>query len=71
MTSATATLGYKLTDNLLARLEYRHDTFDSDGPDRSPFGASDGGVVPGLSTTANSQEDQQDVGLIEVSYIFD
>jgi hypothetical protein len=71
MTSATATLGYKLTDNLLARLEYRHDTFDSDRPDRSPFGASDSGPVPGLSTTANSQEDQQDVGLIEVSYIFD
>ena len=67
--SGTITLGYKLTENLLARLEYRHDKFDT-SPNQSPFGESDHGAVPGFDTT-NTDEDTQDVGLIQVSYIFD
>ena len=67
---ATVTLGYRLTDNLLARLEYRRDWWDAD-PDTSPFGQQARGAVAGVGTLANADTRTQDVGLIEVSYIFD
>jgi hypothetical protein len=61
--SATATLGYKLTNSLLARLEYRHDHFDGRGAEDalgSDFPKHDANF-----------DDQQDIGIVEVSYTFD
>jgi hypothetical protein len=67
----TVTLGYNLTDNLLARLEYRRDMWDA-RPDTRPFGKHDRGTVPGVGTASNTGgTDSQDVGIFEVSYIFD
>jgi len=61
--SATATLAYELTENLTARVEFRHDVIDTDPIDTSPFLNSDSG--------ARGREDQNDVGIIEVVYQFD
>lgn len=63
MTSATVTLGYHLTENLLARLEYRHDTFDGKGRENA-FGADFG-------KHDFEFDDQQDIGILEVNYTFD
>ncbi len=60
--SATLTLAHKLTENLLGRMELRHDVIDPEGPL---------GTV-GLSNKHDSNFDaQQDVGIVEVSYSFD
>jgi hypothetical protein len=59
--SATATLGYQLTDNLMARFEYRRNWWDSD-PDTAIFTNAD---------HATATDDDQDVGILEVSYTFD
>ena len=59
--SITGTLSHHLTDNLMARLEYRHDWVDGHGGvDDDVFFKSD-----------NSFDDQQDIGILEVSYTFD
>jgi hypothetical protein len=59
--SGTVTLAHRLTDNLSARLEYRHDRVDgSQGTDDAVFYKSD-----------NSFDDQQDIGILEVNYRFD
>ncbi len=59
--TGTATLGYKLTDNLLARLEVRYDAFTTDGvPDD---------IFPEGGRTAGSDEDVY--GIINVAYVFD
>jgi hypothetical protein len=59
--SGTATLGYKLTDNLKARLELRHDMVDPD-PDANLFTKHDEGLA---------DEDQATYGIFELSYVFD
>jgi hypothetical protein len=59
--SATGTLGYKLTDNLKARLELRHDIVDPD-PDVNAFPKHDEAVP---------DEDQATYGIFELSYVFD
>ena len=61
--SATATLAYELTNNLTARVEFRHDVIDTDPIDLDPFLKSDSGAL--------GREDQNDVGIIEVIYEFD
>ena len=59
--SATATIAHQLTDNLTARLEYRHDRVDgSDGTDDQVFFEGNG-----------SFQRRQNVGLLEVNYRFD
>ena len=59
--SLTGTLSHQLTDNLMARLEYRHDWVDGHGVvDDNVFFKSDA-----------SDDDQQDIGILEVSYTFD
>ncbi len=57
----TLTLGYRLTENLNARLEYRRDHFDIRGS-RSGFGFTedDGGT-----------DSARDIGIFEVAYTFD
>ncbi len=63
--SATATLGYRLTQNLMARLELRHDDVDVDasgGPDVQPF-PEDDNLLGG--------EDNDTYGIFEVSYVFE
>jgi hypothetical protein len=60
--AGTVTLHHQLTDNLLARLEYRHDVVDVEGG---------GGVDNVFRKHDDNFDDQQDVGIIEVSYIFD
>jgi hypothetical protein len=61
--TGTVTLAHKVTDNLLARLEYRHDVVDTNGPgpesDAVEFKHDGDG------------DDQQDFGILEVSYTFD
>lgn len=64
VTSATITVGHMLTQNLHARLEFRHDTIDVVGSE----GAVDGFTFPNAD---GAFDDQQDVGLLEVSYHFD
>jgi hypothetical protein len=59
--SATFTLAHALTDNVMARAEYRHDVFDARG------GEGD----TGFAEANGDFEDQQDVGIVEVSYSFD
>jgi hypothetical protein len=59
--SGTATLGYKLTDNLLTRLEVRYDSFDTDDSSDEVFPQ---GAFPGGS-------DDEVFGLLNVAYIFD
>jgi hypothetical protein len=58
--SGTVTLGCALTENMVARLEYRHDKFDTNGRLRGLGFPKHGG------TTGD-----QDLGLFEVSYTFD
>jgi hypothetical protein len=59
--SGTVTLAHRLTDNLSARLEYRHDVVDgSEGTDDAVFFKHGGGF-----------DDQQDIGILEVNYRFD
>jgi hypothetical protein len=63
--SATATVGYRLTDHLMARLELRHDDADTDargGLDPRPF-PEDRNLLGG--------ESQATYGIFEVSYVFD
>jgi hypothetical protein len=59
--SATATLGYKLTDNLLTRLEVRYDSFDTDDASDEIYPQ---GAFPGGS-------DDEVYGILNVAYIFD
>jgi len=61
--SATATLGYQLTENLKARLEYRHDWVDG----------SDGGPVDVDFFPAHemSTKERADYTVFEVTYVFD
>lgn len=59
-TSATVTLAQQMTENLMGRLELRHDTIDPEGP----LGGS------GLSSHDGGNEGQQDVGIVEVVYDF-
>lgn len=61
--SATATLAYQLTQNLMARVEYRRIWWDSD-PDTDIF-ANENDV------TGSPGDNDQDVGIVEVSYVFD
>lgn len=63
MYSATVTLGHQLTDNMMARLEYRHDVFDQTGPE-----GAGGNDFPKHDL---ERDDQQDVGLVEFTYVFD
>ena len=70
VTEFTVTLGYKLADNLLARFEYRRDWWDSN-PDTSPLANNSRGQVPGIDGTDISGTTTQDLGIFEVSYIFD
>jgi hypothetical protein len=63
--SATATLGYRLTDHLVARLELRHDDLDTDAR-----GGVDPDVFPEDNNFAGSEE-QATYGIFEVSYTFD
>lgn len=65
--TGTATLAYALTNNLMARLEYRHDVIDTDPADTSPFPQADRGFCGG----ANVCEDQSDSTILEVVYSFD
>ena len=59
--SGTVTLRHQLTDNLLARLEYRHDYVQGhDGTDDAVFNKHGADL-----------DDTQDIGLLEVSYTFD
>ena len=60
--SATGTLSHQLTDNLMARLEYRHDWVEVQGNalGEDVFFKHDGEF-----------DDQQDIGILEVSYTFD
>ena len=61
LTSGTVTLAHQLTDNLSARLEYRHDVVDgSEGTDDEVF-----------YKHSNNLDDQQDIGIFEVNYRFD
>jgi hypothetical protein len=67
MMTATLTLTHRLTENLQARLEYRHETYDQTGPENGAFpsqcddyGKHDGGC-----------DDTLDIAVFEVSYIFD
>ncbi len=62
MVSATATLGYQLSDNLMARLEYRHDVFDGRGSE---------GLLGSDFPAGAGFDDQRDIALVEVSYVFD
>jgi hypothetical protein len=55
----TGTLGYKLTQNLLARLEVRYDTFSTDGVPDEIF-PQGGGIADGDL-----------YGIINVAYLFD
>jgi hypothetical protein len=59
--SATVTLGHKLTENVLARVEYRHDRLDVQG-------GEDGAGFPQHNA---GTDDQQDVGIVELTYMFD
>ncbi len=59
--SATLTLAHKLTENLMGRMELRHDVIDPEGP----LGGS------GPSEHDNNVDAQQDVGIVEVTYSFD
>ena len=54
------TLGCALTENLTARLEYRHDLFDVNG--------SEGGLG---FPKHDGFDDQQDLAIFEVAYTFD
>jgi hypothetical protein len=66
--SLTGTLGYKLTQNLMARFEVRHDIVDVD-PDRNEF-PDDGD--PGRTSAAFAPDaDDATYGIFEVSYVFD
>ena len=60
--SLTATLAYKLTPNLLTRLEARYDGLTSNG-------TSDNFFFPKGNTSGASSTDLQ--GLVQVAYIFD
>jgi len=59
--SYTATLGYKLTPNLITRLEFRYDDFQTDdsSDDIFPQGGANGG------------NDSEFYGLLNVAYVFD
>jgi hypothetical protein len=57
--SGTATLGYKLTPNLLTRLEMRYDTFDTDDANQEIY--PQGGAA----------SDSEFFGLVNVAYVFD
>jgi hypothetical protein len=61
--SATLTLGHKVTPNVIARMEVRHDRFD--GEDVPP------GTVAGFAAHDGDTDDSQNVGLVELSYVFD
>ncbi len=62
--TGTATLGYALTSNLIARVEYRHDHITGTGG--RPFPKHDRGFCGGGSCTSDI-----DVGIVEVSDQFD
>ncbi len=62
--TGTATLGYALTSNLIARVEYRHDHITGTGG--RPFPKHDRGFCGSGSCTSDI-----DVGIVEVSYQFD
>ncbi len=59
--SATGTLSYHLTERLMARAEYRYDTYDADPQALKSFPTDRG----------TSFEDDNHVGMVEVSYSFD
>jgi hypothetical protein len=59
--SGTVTLGHKLGENLLARLEFRHDVLDVKG----------GEETAGFPKSDATVDDQQDVGIVELTYMFD
>jgi hypothetical protein len=61
--SGTVTLGHKLTPNLIARMEARHDRFDGD--------SVPAGTVAGFAADDGDTDDHQNVGLVELSYVFD
>jgi len=63
VTSVTATLAYELTENLKARVEYRRNMWDSD-PGTDIFENEN-------DVTGIPSDDDQDVGIVEVSYVFD
>jgi hypothetical protein len=62
--TATATLAYHLTENLMARIEYRRNWWDAD-PDTGLF------YNENDDQSVDPPEDDQDIGILEVSYIFD
>jgi hypothetical protein len=59
--SATLTLARALTENLMARVEYRRDILDAEG----------GEAGAGFAEANADFEDTQDVGIVEVTYSFD
>ena len=63
MTSATLTIAHKLTDNLMARLEYRHDTIEGNGSDDTQ-----GHTFP---KHGGDFDKQLDMAVVEISYTFD
>ncbi|MBW2414621.1 MAG: outer membrane beta-barrel protein, partial [Deltaproteobacteria bacterium] len=65
LATGTATLSYALTNNLTARLEYRHDEISSQAGD--PFPNQRDGCASG----GRKCEDSIDLGIIEVNYQFD
>lgn len=64
LATGTATLGYSLTSNLTARVEYRHDHISGKGG--RPFPNHDDGFCGAGSCTSDI-----DVGIVEVNYQFD
>jgi hypothetical protein len=65
-TTATATLGYRIAGNLLARVEYRRDFVDCDRPRCNFFFESS---TPSLA--GGGSEDTNDLAVIELVYSFD
>jgi hypothetical protein len=67
----TVTLGYNLAENLLARLEFRRDWWNA-RDNTTPFATTNRGAAPGVGTSLDTGgTTTQDVGIFEVSYIFD
>ncbi len=58
--TVTLTFAYQLTESLLARLEFRHDVVDCDNVDCNVFASSDSGAAT---------EDENDLGIFEVTYV--
>ncbi|MBW2280450.1 MAG: outer membrane beta-barrel protein, partial [Deltaproteobacteria bacterium] len=65
LATGTATLSYALTNNLTARLEYRHDHISGQAGDPFP------NQRDGCAGSTNVCEDSIDVGIVEVNYQFD